>query len=63
MLCLLLCLAVSGRAERQGCAQCKDNVGSMPQSTRTAYRDAIMLLLTAGVCVFTAGVFLVRRHR
>jgi hypothetical protein len=61
LLLLLLLAAVPARA--QGCAQCQDNLRQTPARTQAAYRHAILLMMLGSGCVFTTGLFALRRFR
>ena len=60
---LLLLLLVSASVHAQGCSQCRDNAAATPLATQHAYREAILLLMGAGLGVVAAAVAIGRRFR
>ncbi|RXH56957.1 hypothetical protein GRAN_0267 [Granulicella sibirica] len=51
------------RLSAQGCSQCKDNASAMPASAQAGYRQAIVLLMMAGVGLFVGTLVILRRNR
>ncbi len=58
----LLLASASTRLEAQGCSQCLDQTRATPPSVQAGYRHAIELMAGAGVALFAAGVWLLRRE-
>ncbi len=60
---LLLVLLHPIPAHPQGCSECRESVGQTSARTQTAYRRAILLMITASGTIFLSAVLLLRRHR
>jgi len=59
---LLLVTFATIPAQAQGCTQCLDSTRATPPAVQAAYRHAIYLLGGAGVTLFLAGLYLLRRE-
>ncbi len=59
----LVALIITIPAHPQGCSECRESVGQTPARTQTAYRRAILLMITASGTIFISAVLLLRRHR
>lgn len=57
-----LLLAFATTAHAQGCTQCLDSTQATPPAVQSSYRHAIELLGGAGVALFLAGLYLLRRE-